>query len=98
MNDKNIKSSTGILNNSVLNNEVVESAELIKLLKTNIAKSEEILGKIKYIKKYIFWQQVGSVVRILIILIPIVIGFIYLPPLIRDSLGSYQELLRPNSR
>ena len=78
----------------VLKNEPGYQAEMMKLIQTNLDRSEEILRRMKFIKKYIFWQQVGTVVRILIILIPIVIGFIYLPPLIRDSISSYQDLLR----
>jgi uncharacterized membrane protein YukC len=82
---KEDKSSAGNLN----------QAELIDLLKTNLVRSEEILRKISTIKKYVFWQQTWSVVRLLIILIPIIIGFIYLPPLIRDSIDSYRSLLMP---
>ncbi|MFA5753767.1 MAG: hypothetical protein WC905_00175 [Patescibacteria group bacterium] len=67
-------------------------ADILKLLQANLVRSEEILGKIKFIKKYIFWQQTWGAVRLLIIAIPIILGFIYLPPLIRDSLESYRGL------
>lgn len=94
MNDHEIKPDASILKEETASQIPASQTEILKLLQTNLARSEEILGRLKFIKKYIFWQQVGSVVRVLIILIPIVIGFIYLPPLIRDSIGSYQDLLR----
>jgi len=67
-------------------------AETTKLLRDNLACSQEILDKIKDIKKYIFWQQTWGVIRLLIILVPVVLGFIYLPPLIRNSIEQYRNL------
>ncbi len=69
------------------------SRELARLLQANLTRSDEILAAVKGIKSYIRWQQIWSVLRFLIIIIPIVLGFIYLPPLIKDALESYRSLL-----
>jgi len=69
------------------------SRELARLLQVNLTRSDEILAAVKGIKSYIRWQQIWSVLRFLIIIIPIVLGFIYLPPLIKDALESYRSLL-----
>jgi hypothetical protein len=52
---------------------------------------------IKYIKKFIIWSQVWGVLKILIIVVPIIIGFIYLPSFLENWFDSYQEILpQPN--
>lgn len=60
--------------------------DFIKLLQENLARDQEILKAIKDIKRHIRWQQIWSTLRFLIIIIPIILGFIYLPPLIKDAL------------
>ena len=71
--------------------EPLSQAEITKLLRDNLACSREILAKMSRIKKYVFWQQTWGIIRLLIILVPIVLGFIYLPPLIRDSIEQYRS-------
>ena len=67
--------------------------ELKKLLEKNIKLSEEILLLTTKTRKYIFWQQVYGVLKILIFVVPIVIGVIYLPQLLRDLFEQYGGLL-----
>jgi hypothetical protein len=55
------------------------SPEELNLLKKNLEVSEAVLEKINSIKKYIKLQQVWATVRLLIIVIPLIIGFFYLP-------------------
>lgn len=66
---------------------------LAKLTKDNLARSEEILAISKDIKKYIQLTQVWATFRLLLILIPIILGFIYLPPFIKDAINSYKSLI-----
>ena len=63
-----------------------------KLLQRNLELSQEILEKTEAIRVYIKWQKIWSTVRMLIIIIPLVIGFIYLPPLIKDYLAKLSSL------
>jgi ferric iron reductase protein FhuF len=67
--------------------------ELTSLLRANLERSEEILKISQEIKSYIKWQNIWSILRFVIIVIPIVLGFIYLPPLIKDAFQSYRSLL-----
>jgi len=71
-----------------------EDYELKALLQKNIALSEEISENLVYIKKYVKWQKVWSAVRLLIVVIPLVIGFLYLPPLIKEYFASYGAMLK----
>ena len=68
---------------------------LNELLQANLERSEEILQISKDIKRYIRWQQIWGILRFLLIVIPIIIGFIYLPPLIMEAIESYKSILIP---
>lgn len=67
--------------------------EIKELLQRNIALSEKVAEDLVHVRKYIKWQNIWGTVRLLIVVIPIVIGFIYLPPLIKEYLNSYIQLL-----
>jgi len=54
---------------------------------------EAISAELKKIKKYIRWQKIYSFLTVLLIVVPIVLGFIYLPPFLRQFLGLYKSLL-----
>ncbi len=63
---------------------------------------EEILQKIyestEKTRKYIMWGRVLSFIKILIIIIPIILAIIYLPPLIKNAVQPYQELLETSNQ
>jgi len=67
--------------------------EIKKLLEQNLRLSTEIYRQTKYIKNYVFLAQIAGVLKILLIAVPIAIGIIYLPPLIKDVFGQYKDLL-----
>jgi hypothetical protein len=67
--------------------------EIKKLLEKNLELTEEIHKIVKSVKKYMLWQNIFSFLKILIIVVPIVIGIIYLPPLLKDVFQQYQSLL-----
>ncbi|MFA4941715.1 MAG: hypothetical protein WC582_03965 [Patescibacteria group bacterium] len=67
--------------------------EIKKLLEKNLELTEDVHKMVKSIKSYMFWQNVFSFLKILIIVVPIVIGIIYLPPLLKDIFQQYQSLL-----
>lgn len=68
--------------------------DLKNLLEQNLRQNEEILKISREIKKFMKWQQVWSTLRFLLIFVPIVLGFIYLPPLLQNLLSSYKYLLK----
>ncbi len=69
------------------------SSELLGLLRANLEKSEEVLKISREIKKYMRLQNIWGTLRLLLIVAPIILGFIYLPPLIQEYLSSYKNLL-----
>lgn len=62
---------------------------------------EELLQKIyestEKTRKYIRGLKILSIIKLIIIIIPIILAIIYLPPLLKQALEPYQELLQFNS-
>ncbi|MFA5130848.1 MAG: hypothetical protein WC467_00290 [Patescibacteria group bacterium] len=69
-------------------------SELLDLLRANLEKSDEVLKISRDIKKYMRLQNIWGTLRLLLIIGPIILGFIYLPPLIQEYLSSYKSLLQ----
>jgi hypothetical protein len=67
--------------------------EIKKLLEKNLEITKEIHEMVKGIKSYIFWQRIWGVFKVLIIVVPVIFGIIYLPPLLKDVFRQYQSLL-----
>jgi hypothetical protein len=59
----------------------------------NSAKLDELLKNSRAIKKYMRWQNYLAIARLLIIVIPLVLGFIFLPPLLKNYFQTYKSLL-----
>lgn len=64
------------------------------LVKENIELTKNLQADIKKINRYIAWQRVFSVFKVLIIVIPVVLGIIYLPKIVSDLISPYQNVLK----
>jgi len=67
--------------------------EIKKLLEKNLQLTQEVYKMTKSIKSFVIWQRIFGLLKILIIVVPIVLGIIYLPPLIKDLINQYQSIL-----
>jgi len=66
----------------------VENNDLHALLEKNITLSEEILAKVDYLKGDIKKRKVSGWIKFLLfIVLPLIISYIYLPPLINQMMG-----------
>lgn len=63
------------------------------LLEKNLKMTEEMYVIVKKINRTLIWQQIFSFLKILIIIVPIVLGMIYLPPLLKDVFNQYQSIM-----
>lgn len=54
------------------------------LLEQQIVLQQDLFVVKKKLERYILWSYLGTAFKLLLILAPIIIAFIYLPPLIRD--------------
>lgn len=67
--------------------------EIKELLEKNLEMNKEIREMVKSVKTYIVWQRVWFVLKLVIIIIPITLGFIYLPPILSDIFEQYKGVL-----
>lgn len=64
--------------------------ELKTLLENNTQDIKEIKAMVNHVNTYVAWQKIFAWLKLIIIIIPLTIGLIYLPPIIRDA---YKEIL-----
>ena len=70
-----------------------EEQDLYQLMRNNLEMNKEIYEMLKSVKTYILLQRIWFGLKVLLILVPIVLGVIYLPPLVEDLFHRYQGLL-----
>ena len=59
-----------------------------KLLEENLAYSKEIYQLARKTKSYILWGRIMSLVSLLFVIVPIVLGVIYLPSILNNILSN----------
>ena len=67
--------------------------ELKKITEENYRLNQEMFIRVEKIEKYLKWQKIWAILRILIIVIPIILSLIFLPPLLRQVFEGYGEIL-----
>jgi len=67
--------------------------EIKKLLEQNLKLTEEIYTMTRKIKGYLAFQRLVSLFYIFIIIAPIILGIIYLPPLLGGLFDQYKDIL-----
>ena len=70
-----------------------ENNRIEELLERNLELTEEIHLMTKKITRFVFWQKVLGALNILIIVVPLILGVIYLPPLLKTVAGQYLKLI-----
>ncbi len=67
--------------------------EIKKIVEQNLKLTEEIYAMTKKMKGYLALQRLVSLFYLFIIIAPIVLGIIYLPPLLGGLFNQYKDLL-----
>ncbi len=73
-------------------------ADIRELIKKNLELTEEILVMTKKIRSFVFWERIFGILKLLVIVVPLVLGLIYLPALLQNAFAPYQELLNMNQQ
>ena len=76
---------------------VARLAELEKLVKQNLAVTQEVKHKVTKIQHWIFWQKLYHWLKLTLLVLIILAAYIYLPPLIQKVISPYQSLLQQTS-
>lgn len=71
--------------------------ELQKMLERQSERLGNMEMQLKKIQRHLLWENIGSWLRIALILVPLIVGYIYLSPLLQKTLTQYQQLLNPSN-
>lgn len=67
--------------------------DLRALLNENLALTRAILEQTNKTRRWILFGQIAGVIKIVLVVAPLIAGVIYLGPLLKQALVSYQDLL-----
>ena len=67
--------------------------ELKKLLRQNLEYSKEMHQMLVKVRRYIIFQQIFNVVKVVVILIPVIFAIIYGLPFLREAADAYRGVL-----
>jgi len=68
-----------------------EHKELKDLLKEALEVSKKNQEDLKHIRRFVLWLQIWGAIKVVFILVPIILGIIYLPPFLEEWMGYYQS-------
>ncbi|MEK7097501.1 MAG: hypothetical protein AAB906_01495 [Patescibacteria group bacterium] len=74
-----------------------QNDDVKNLLEKNLELTQEIHGMMKSVKRYMLWQRIMGIIYFLLIVVPIVLSILYLPPLMKNLFGQYQQILNGES-
>jgi len=69
-----------------------DGQDLKALVEKSIRWSQVLHEQNKKILRRMTWMAVGSYIRLALFLIPLIVGIIFLPPLLKQAFGQYQSL------
>lgn len=76
---------------SLQEEEKTQSTDLIQKIEESIAWSKKVFEGQERLRRYLFWNTVGNFLRLALVLIPIIIGLLFLPSLLRDASTMFQS-------
>jgi hypothetical protein len=68
------------------------SSDIRDLLEENIKLSKQILVSTEKTRKQVRWTQIWSLIRLIIIIIPIILAILYIPPFLSKLSESFGKL------
>jgi len=71
---------------------------LAERLEYSIALSEKVMAQNKKIQNRITMMTIASYIRLLLILVPIILGIIFLPSIIQDLMAQYKPLFEMGTK
>ncbi len=67
--------------------------ELENIVKENLELTRQIKQEVDDIKKHIFWSKVWGFTKVILIVLPLIVAYIYLIPVFGNVLKQYTDLL-----
>jgi hypothetical protein len=67
--------------------------EIKRLLQKNLEYSKQNHEMLIRVKRYMLIQQILSILKLVLILVPIIIAIFYAVPFLREAAGTYRQLI-----
>ena len=67
--------------------------ETRKLLNKNLEYTKKVHEEILKIKQHIFWQRVFSIIKLVVIIVPLVLAIMVATPFIKEAYETYKEIM-----
>ena len=83
--DKDNKKNT---EDKINHNQTIED-----LLRKNLELTEKVYKMTKSVKSYVFWARIGGYLKIALIVLPLIAGYIYLAPILNKAYKQYQSIV-----
>lgn len=85
--------NTGQENYSPPKRKDSKEEEWKELVRKNAEMNREMYNMLKSVKRFILFQRIWFGLKVTIILVPLILGFIYLPPLVEEWTNKYKDML-----
>lgn len=75
------------------NQPSVDAADMRRLIEEQGKQLAEVQALVQKVYNYVWWQRVWGVAKVIILVVPLILGILYLPPLLENAFTPYRELL-----
>lgn len=90
---ESVAPSTVVVANNKASQQSVTDTNLKELIEKNLKWSQIIYEQNRKINNKLLWTAIASWIRVGLILVPLVLGILFLPPLLKGVWSQYGELL-----
>lgn len=63
------------------------------MLRQNLEYSKGIHKMMVRTQRYILWSQIFSIIKLVIIIVPVVLAILYAVPILREAIETYKQLM-----
>lgn len=70
--------------------------EIVRQLQENTAALKEMKALTERTAHYVKWLRVFDIIKILLILVPLIAAYLYLPRILQNVVDTYTNLLTPS--
>lgn len=74
-----------------------KKVDITLLIEQNIALTEEVYQLTKKVHNSIVFSRIVAIVQLVLFITPLVMAFIYLPPMFKEFFGEYRSLINQSN-
>ncbi|MDD4412322.1 MAG: hypothetical protein PHR00_01615 [Patescibacteria group bacterium] len=74
-----------------------QKVDTVSLIEQNIALTEEVYQLTKKVHNSIVFSRIVAIIQLVLFIAPLIMAFIYLPPMFKEFLGEYKSLVNQSN-